>query len=82
MYWQLAELSGRCEGVALRIGDVAMLARERISADGHRWRIFLLTKKSAKPYDLKAAMGCLPVPKGSQANRDTSLGTASASLNP
>lgn len=34
---------------ALRIGDVAMLARDRISRDGNRWRIFLRTEKSGKP---------------------------------
>src|SRR5262249_18712153 len=34
---------------ALRIGDVAMLARDRISRDGNRWRMFLRTEKSGKP---------------------------------
>jgi site-specific recombinase XerD len=34
---------------ALRIGDVALLARDRISKDGGRWRIFLRTEKSGKP---------------------------------
>ena len=32
---------------ALRIGDVAMLARDRISKDGQRWRIFLRRRKAA-----------------------------------
>jgi integrase len=32
---------------ALRIGDVSMLARDRISWDGSRWRIFLRTEKRA-----------------------------------
>ncbi len=34
---------------ALRIGDVSMLARDRISRDGERWRIFLRTEKSGQP---------------------------------
>ena len=34
---------------ALRIGDVSMLARDRISRDGDRWRIFIRTKKNASP---------------------------------
>lgn len=55
---------------ALRIGDVAMLARDRISKDGNRWRIFLRTEKSGKPVflpipnDLKEALDGLPVPRG------------------
>src|SRR5271157_724058 len=55
---------------ALRIGDVAMLARDRISRDGHRWRIFLRTEKSGQPVflpipsDMKAALDALPIPKG------------------
>jgi site-specific recombinase XerD len=31
---------------ALRIGDVSLLARDRISRDGDRWRIFLRTEKA------------------------------------
>jgi site-specific recombinase XerD len=34
---------------ALRIGDVALLACNRISSDGKTWRIFLRTEKSGKP---------------------------------
>ena len=35
---------------ALRIGDVSMLARDRISRDGgDRWRIFIRTEKSGQP---------------------------------
>jgi site-specific recombinase XerD len=34
---------------ALRLGDVAMLARDRISRDGQRLRVFLRTEKSGKP---------------------------------
>lgn len=34
---------------ALRIGDVSLLARDRISRDGDRWRIFLRTEKSGQP---------------------------------
>ena len=55
---------------ALRIGDVALLARDRISRDGDRWRIFLRTEKSGQPVflpvpaDMKAALDALPVPKG------------------
>jgi site-specific recombinase XerD len=56
---------------ALRIGDVAMLARDRISRDGDRWRIFLRTEKSGQPVflpvppDMKAALDAVPVPHGS-----------------
>jgi hypothetical protein len=38
---------------ALRIGDVALLARDRIIRDGNRW-----------PGDMKAALDALPVPRG------------------
>ena len=47
-----------------------MLARDRVSKDGNRWRIFLRTEKSGKPVflpipgDLKAALDALPVPRG------------------
>jgi integrase/recombinase XerC len=53
---------------ALRIGDVSMLARDRISRDGDRWRIFLRTEKTGQPVflplppDLKAALDCTPPP--------------------
>ena len=55
---------------ALRIGDVALLARDRISKDGGRWRIFLRTEKSGKPVflpipaELKAAFDTVPLPRG------------------
>lgn len=55
---------------ALRIGDVAMLARERISRDGDRWRIFLRTEKNGKPVflpipdELRLALNSLPAPRG------------------
>ena len=55
---------------ALRIGDVAMLARDRISRDGDRWRVFLRTEKSGQPVflpipgDMKAALDAVPVPRG------------------
>jgi integrase/recombinase XerC len=55
---------------ALRIGDVALLARDRISRDGYRWRIFLRTEKTGHPVflpvpaDMKAALDILPSPKG------------------
>jgi site-specific recombinase XerD len=55
---------------ALRIGDVALLARDRISKDGGRWRIFLRTEKSGKPVflpipaELKAALDTVPLPRG------------------
>jgi site-specific recombinase XerD len=54
---------------ALRIGDVAMLARDRISRDGNRWRTFLRTEKSGKPVflpiptELRAAFEALPLPR-------------------
>jgi integrase len=53
---------------ALRIGDVSMLARDRISRDGGRWRIFLRTEKSGQPVflpippDLKLALDSVPPP--------------------
>jgi site-specific recombinase XerD len=56
---------------ALRIGDVALLDRARVSRDGGRWRIFLRTEKSGKPVflpipsELKAALDTVPVPRGS-----------------
>ncbi len=55
---------------ALRIGDVALLARDRISRDGDRWRIFLRTEKTGHPVflpvpaELKRALDALPSPKG------------------
>jgi len=55
---------------ALRIGDVSMLARDRISRDGDRWRIFLRTEKNGQPVflpipgDMKAALDAVPVPRG------------------
>ncbi len=53
---------------ALRIGDVSLLAKDRISRDGDRWRIFLRTEKSGQPVflpippALKAALDCVPAP--------------------
>jgi integrase/recombinase XerC len=55
---------------ALRIGDVALLSRDRITSDNGRWRIFLRTEKNGKPIflsipgEMKAALDALPVPKG------------------
>jgi integrase/recombinase XerC len=55
---------------ALRIGDVAMLARDRISKDGDRWRIFLRTEKNGQaiflpvPPDMKTALDAVPIPRG------------------
>jgi site-specific recombinase XerD len=55
---------------ALRIGDVALLGRERVSRDGGRWRIFLRTEKSGKPVflpipaELRAALDVVPLPRG------------------
>ena len=55
---------------ALRIGDVAMLAKDRISRDGKRWRVFLRTEKSGKPvflpipHEMKLALDALPLPRG------------------
>jgi integrase len=54
----------------LRIGDVAMLARDRISKDGTRWRIFLRTEKTGKPVffpiadELRLALNAVPTPRG------------------
>jgi integrase/recombinase XerC len=53
---------------ALRIGDVSLLARDRISRDADRWRIFLRTEKSGQPVflpvppDLKSALDRVPPP--------------------
>ena len=55
---------------ALRIGDVALLSRDRVSRDTGRWRIFLRTEKSGKPVflpipaELKAALDTVPLPRG------------------
>lgn len=60
---------------ALRIGDVSMLARDRISRDGDRWRIFLRTEKSGQPVflpvppDMKAALDRVPPPVSNVASR-------------
>ena len=54
----------------LRIGDVAKLAKERISRDGARWQIFLHTEKTGKPVflpvpdELPLALNSVPVPRG------------------
>jgi hypothetical protein len=40
---------------ALRIGDVALLGRDRLSRENGRWRIFLRTEKSGKPVLGKAS---------------------------
>jgi site-specific recombinase XerD len=54
----------------LRIGDVALLAKDRISRDGSRWRIFLHTEKSGKPVflpvpdELRLALNDVPTPRG------------------
>lgn len=56
---------------ALRIGDVALLARDRVSADSNRCRIFLRTEKNGKavflpiPDELKTALDLVPLPRGS-----------------
>lgn len=53
---------------ALRIGDVSLLERDRISRDGDRWRIYLRTEKSGQPVflpvppDLKTALDNVPAP--------------------
>jgi integrase len=55
---------------ALRIGDVALLGRDRVTKDGGRWRIFLRTEKTGKPVflpiprELKDALDCTPLPRG------------------
>ena len=59
---------------ALRIGDVAMLARDRLSKESGKWRIFLRTEKSGKPVflpiprELKDALDCVPLPRGASAD--------------
>ena len=57
---------------ALRIGDVAMLSKDRLSREGGRWRIFMRTEKSGKPVflpiprELKDALDCVPFPRGAE----------------
>jgi len=59
---------------ALRIGDVAMLARDRITwdAEKQRWRIFLRTEKTGAPVFLplptvlKQALDVVPLPRGAE----------------
>jgi integrase len=61
---------------ALRIGDVAMLARDRVTwdADGERWRIFLRTEKTGAPVFLpipdvlRQALEATPHPRGAESN--------------
>lgn len=60
---------------ALRIGDVAMLSRDRISKEeGNRWRIFLRTEKNGKsvflpvPDELRLALNEVPAPRGAPAD--------------
>ena len=63
---------------ALRIGDVAMLARDRVTWDqeGARWRIFLRTEKTGSPVflpipnALKQALDAVPVPRGGEADSE------------
>lgn len=51
---------------ALRISDVALLARDRITLDGKRWRIFVRTGKKGNPVflpvpqELKDALDAVP----------------------
>jgi site-specific recombinase XerD len=57
---------------AVRLGDVAMLARDRVTRHGKRWRIFLRTEKNGKPiflpipYEMKAALDIVPLPQGTK----------------
>jgi integrase len=57
---------------ALRISDVALFSRERISRDGSRWRVFLRTQKNGQPVflsvplELKRALDSLPAPRGAE----------------
>lgn len=57
---------------ALRIGDVAMLERNRITKEGNYWRVFLRTEKNGKPVflpipeEMKAALDFLPIPQGTK----------------
>jgi site-specific recombinase XerD len=59
---------------ALRIGDVSMLSKDRISGNDDKWRIFIRTEKSGQPVflpvppDLKLALDAVPPPMG---NRDS-----------
>lgn len=59
----------------LRIGDVALLARDRLSTDAeNRWHIYLHTEKSGKPVflpipnELRLALNEVPTPRGAPAD--------------
>lgn len=60
---------------ALRIGDVALLARDRISRDVDGWKIFIRTEKSGQPVflpvppDLKEALERVPPPASNAESR-------------
>lgn len=45
---------------ALRIGDVAMLEKSRISKDGDHWRLWLRTEKSGQPVFLPSRRNFAP----------------------
>ena len=59
---------------ALRISDVALLRRDRISRDKGRWRIFVRTTKNHElvyllvPDELVEAINALPIPRGADKN--------------
>lgn len=59
---------------ALRISDVALLRRDRISLDKGRWRIFVRTTKNHElvyllvPDELVEAINALPTPRGADKN--------------
>lgn len=55
---------------ALRLGDVALLKKDRLSWNGSRWKVFLRTAKNGKPVflpvpiEMKEALDSVPPPKG------------------
>jgi integrase len=55
---------------ALRIGDIAVMTKDRVSWDGARWRIFLRTEKNGSPVFLPLpdsvvkSLDAMPVPRG------------------
>ena len=72
---------------ALRIGDVSMLSKDRISGNDDKWRIFIRTEKSGQPVflpvppDLKLALDAVPR-QWATGTHDISFGTVSANPRP
>jgi hypothetical protein len=70
----------RC--TALRIGDVALLSKDRLSRESGQWPIFLRTEKSGKrvflpiPPRTEDVFDCVPLPWGTEQGCRHDSGTA------